>query len=180
MQTVMACCGLLFNLRTWVAVVWYWLHLAVDLLPDSGMQKPPVHKLDRNLPECCMQDWFVAIRQGNDMRWLLKQDFPCTFLPRNKTTRLHTKLRQTGLCPVSSRTTREFRHFLHEMSWADTPQELGAVAAIRKVQRCGSYRDQTRTLSEVLGNLALCWPFGDEIFWRSWIHLNLSRWWLCQ
>lgn len=34
-------------------------------------------------------------------------------------------------------------------SESPTSEELGPVAAIRKVQRFGTYRDQTRTLSEL-------------------------------
>jgi hypothetical protein len=39
-----------------------------------------------------------------------------------------------------------------------TCEELGPVAAIRKVQRFGTYRDQTRTLSELANTELLQMP----------------------
>ena len=107
----------------------------------------------RNAEATCWQAWpkfarmlhieFVAFWQGNDMQLTLEaRIFLAPFLPCNqqKPTRLHTKLRQTGLCPVSSRTTREFTTFptwekieqIHMRSWVPLLQfvKFNALAPI--------------------------------------------------
>ena len=129
------------------------------------MQKPPADKLDRNLLEC--DSW--------------SKTFLAPFLPRNQKNQQgcipsYVKLAFVRSLPGRLLSSPHFLHF-QKLEQKAPHEELGAVAAIRKVQRFGSYRDQTRTLSgQNVGLLELNsgWFLPQKISFR-WCFANSWR-----